>query len=388
MFDKKPVILIFTSWYLPGYKAGGPLQSIANLVEQLHGIFDFFIVTSDRDMGENKPYSDVKPGVWHTVGKAKVCYLSPSQQSPHNFWRLIRDTHHDIVYLNSFFDIKFTTFPLLIYRFQFKVSKRPPVVLAPRGEFSSGALRIKPGKKRFFMMASKLLGLHNKVVWQATSMQEFDDIFHVVNQRGCDIRVASNLPRRVAHSPRFTLRPAGSPLRVVFLSRISPKKNLLGALEILARVKVPVVFTIYGPREDVSYWVRCENFIASLPSNIKVVYAGPVKPVDVIDLLSQQDLFFLPTHGENYGHAIVEAFQAGLPVLISDLTPWRNLAAKGLGEDISLDKPDKFSNFIDQFSVMSNEDLIEMRTRILEKAAEIENVAAAVEANRRLFEAG
>ena len=31
----KKKILIFIDWYLPGYKAGGPVQSVANLVENL-----------------------------------------------------------------------------------------------------------------------------------------------------------------------------------------------------------------------------------------------------------------------------------------------------------------------------------------------------------------
>ena len=47
---------------------------------------------------------------------------------------------------------------------------------------------------------------------------------------------------------------------------------------------------------------------------------------------------FLPSTGENYGHAIVEAFSAGLPVIISTLTPWKNLESQKVGWDIPLDK--------------------------------------------------
>ena len=35
--------------------------------------------------------------------------------------------------------------------------------------------------------------------------------------------------------------------------------------------------------------------------------------------------FLLPTGGENFGHAIFEALSCGVPALISDRTPWRDL---------------------------------------------------------------
>src|SRR3546814_12203947 len=127
-----------------------------------------------------------------------------------------------------------------------------------------------------------------------------------------DIINATDLPR----SP-FPLLPrheraAEGPLRITFLSRISPMKNLLFCLETLARVHVPVVFTIYGPREDHEYWQRCEAAITALPSHVVAVYGGSIEPSDVVPALSRPDIFFLPTFGENYGHVIAEALAAGL----------------------------------------------------------------------------
>src|SRR3546814_9883568 len=93
-------------------------------------------------------------------------------------------------------------------------------------------------------------------------------------------------------------------------------KNLLFCLEALARVHVPVVFTIYGPREDHEYWQRCEAAITALPSHVVAVYGGSIEPSDVVPALSRHDIFFLPTFGENYGHVIAEALEAGLRLLI------------------------------------------------------------------------
>jgi glycosyltransferase involved in cell wall biosynthesis len=62
----------------------------------------------------------------------------------------------------------------------------------------------------------------------------------------------------------------------------------------------------------------------------------------VLRVLAQHHLFFLPTHGENFGFVIVEALLAGCPVLISDQTPWRDLQTKGIGWEFPLLERQRF----------------------------------------------
>src|SRR3546814_16671162 len=64
---------------------------------------------------------------------------------------------HNAVYINSFFDPQFATLPLIARQFGWAPSE-PTVILAPRGEFSQGALAIKPMKKQAFMAASRVTG--------------------------------------------------------------------------------------------------------------------------------------------------------------------------------------------------------------------------------------
>ena len=130
----KPVVLAFVGTYLPGYKAGGPIQSVANLVEHLSDDLDFRIVTADRDMGDNAPYPGVAIDAWNTVGKAQVFYASRARRSLRGFARLMRETPHELVYVNSFFSPVFTQRPLLARTLG--LAPRRPVVIAPRGEFS------------------------------------------------------------------------------------------------------------------------------------------------------------------------------------------------------------------------------------------------------------
>ena len=78
---KKRVILCFVGHYLPGYRSGGPIRSISNLVENLGDEFKIHIICSDRDLSDKEPYANINTNTWKTVGKAKVFYVSKKNQS-------------------------------------------------------------------------------------------------------------------------------------------------------------------------------------------------------------------------------------------------------------------------------------------------------------------
>ena len=72
MAEHRPVILATIDYYLPGYKGGGPLQALANMVSRLGDTWEFKIVTRDRDLGDASAYPGVPEGCWYRVGKAEV----------------------------------------------------------------------------------------------------------------------------------------------------------------------------------------------------------------------------------------------------------------------------------------------------------------------------
>jgi glycosyltransferase involved in cell wall biosynthesis len=141
---------------------------------------------------------------------------------------------------------------------------------------------------------------------------------------------------------------------MAFLSRISPKKNLDGALAILTGIAAHVEFDIYGTKEDAGHWEDCRKIMAKLPANVTATYKGVLAPDDVVPTLSGYDLLFFPTRGENFGHVILESLLAGCPVLLSDQTPWRNLAAIHAGSDIALHDVDAFRRFMEMFAALGS----------------------------------
>lgn len=381
----KPRILIALSGYLPGYLAGGPVRSIANLVEWFGDEFDIRIVTSDRDFMAHAPYREVKVDAWTRIGKACVYYMSPRSQNFDGMVRLLRETSYDLLYLNSFFSPRFSLVPLIAMRFGL-VSKRP-VLLAPRGEFSRGAYRLKSWKKRPFTWMSSVLGLYRGVRWHASTELEALDIHRVLGVPQAQIDVACDLAAPIGGvaTPAVRRRAHDGPLRVCFLSRISRMKNLDYALRVLAQIRTPVDFSIFGPKEDPVYWRECTELISAMPPHVKVSYHGPVPNEKVRETIAVFDVLFVPTRGENFGHVFLESWSVGVPVLISDQTPWRRLEAKGVGWDLPLDDPMQFARRIEEVSRWSQAKFDEVAAHTSELAASMAGASAILEANRRLF---
>ena len=377
-------VLVFIGFYLPGYKGGGPIRTLANMVDRLGDEFQFKIVTADRDFGDTWFYSGIKINGWNRVGKAEVFYMPLKKRSLRCFRRLLYSTEYDVLYLNSFFSPHFTIKPLLLRKLRL-IPNRPSVV-APRGEFSLGALGLKSFKKRVYMTVAKALGLYKDIIWQASSEHEELYIWRWFG-RNARVMVAPNLPPLLNTADELAVvrdKTKGC-LKIIFLSRISRMKNLDGALKMLKGLKGKVEFNIYGPMEDKAYWAECQKIISSLPENIEVKYCGSIAHDKVGAVMREHDLFFLPTLGENFSHVILEAFCAGCPVLISDQTPWRDLEEKGVGWDLPLSKPEMFQEVLQKCVDMNDEEYVKWSERARVYGLQVSQDDKVVEQNRQLF---
>lgn len=386
MKNKHVTLLVFIQYYLPGYKSGGPVRTIANLVDRLGDEIDFKIVTSDRDSQDADPYPDVPIDQWSKLGGASVFYMSPHRRSFSDFLSLLRDTEYDAVYLNSFFASPWTLYPLLARRLG--LIGPCPVLLAPRGELAIGALSLGRWKKKPFMKLAKLVGLYKGLIWQGSSAYEVEDIRREMNGIAREVIEAPDLMpifRTEGLECVSASSSHASSLRIVFLARISPMKNLEFALECLAEAGIECSLDIYGTISDLTYWESCRRLIAELPSSVCVKYCGVLPHERVISVLSSYDLYFLPTRGENFGHSIIEALAAGVPVLISDRTPWRGLREAGIGADISLDNRDEFLREIRRFARLDVTERQARSARARRYAESISNDQVAVGKNRHLF---
>ncbi len=381
--SEKKKILIFIDWFLPGYKAGGPVRSIANITEHLSEDFIFKIITTDTDYSENIPYSSVKSNEWNTLSEnVSVYYLSKDKLKIKTIKKLIKDTSFDIAYINGIYSFYFSILPLLILR---KSEKK--IIVASRGMLSEQAFSSKNIKKTIFLKFAGIFNLYKNVIFQATEKTEAENIKETINQYKKIITV-SNLPQKTGYLKNKRRNKKQGSLKLVSIARISPEKNTLYAIQILRQLKYDgkIEFDLYGSVYNENYWHKCKEIIKTLPENISVNYKNSIENYKVHETFSKYHFSFMPSKGENFGHSILESFSAGCPVITSKNTPWQNLEEKGIGWDINLSNKEEFVKIIEKCADMSEKEYNSMSENTFNFAKKFSEKSQAITDTKKMFD--
>ena len=374
-------ILLFADWYEPGFKAGGPIRSCVNFAEHMKQDYRVYVFTSDRDLGSDRAYENITVNEWTGAeGAVKIFYSSPDRLSMKMVREQIGRIHPDFIYLNSMFSRYFTIYPLLLNAREQGGIKW---ILSPRGMLRTSAIRFKFFKKKVFLNAFRLLGLHRKVHFHATDATEQEDIRHYFGQ-AVKISHIANLPGIRVNGQDGIGKTRGE-LNMIFVGRIHPIKNLDYLLEILRPVEARVKLSVVGNLEDKAYWQKCREIIDGLPSNITVNYLGEMANHLLPAVIREHHIFALPTKGENFGHAIFEALSLKRPVLISDQTPWRRLQRAKAGWDLSLQDPTAFQDAVRQAAGWDQAQYNEWSANAFDFVSEYMDKSNALEKYRQLF---
>lgn len=341
---KKVAIIIGT--YLPGYKAGGPVRTINNLVKSLYKKYEFYIVTSDRDLGEKSTYKDIQSNKWIDDTYAKIYYAYKGNFTIPLFLNI--DKKVDLFYICGCYNLYSIKAVLLL---KLKLL-RSPIIIAPMGGTSTGAIKTKKIKKQIFYSVSNFFKLYKDVNWSVTSLDEKENLLRLIKTQG-KIFIAQDIPLKNKYRMELKFKERKR-IELIFLSRISETKNLLFLLDCLKYVTGNVNLNIYGNIEDKDYWNECKNAIGKLPPNIKVNYCGEAGYDKVIEYFQKNQLFVFPTKCENFGHVILEAMSGGCPVVISNNTPFEFVGEEGVV--IPLSQPKSYIEVIQKFIDMDNEE--------------------------------
>jgi len=358
-------ILIINKYFYPGYKAGGPIQSLKNMCDALQNDFSINILTWDRDYMDEKNYDGIEVNSWSNINNYKVFYAKDKIIDSNVILKAVEDTKPDLIYLNSFFD--------KISIDSIKVARKLdiPIVLALRGEFSAGALQIKKLKKKVFLTLAKIMGIYKNITYHATNEMEKKDIQNIMGK--VPILVSENFVKKPFES--IDAKDYHDEIKLVYISRVTPKKNLLFLLDVFRGLKISkkIILDIYGPVDDSNYWEKCKNTLGKIDKkNICITYRGPISPNKFEETYIDTHFSILPTLGENFGHSIYESLAHGIPVIVSDQTPWRNLENKKAGFDIKLEKKE-FINAFGKLDKMSSEEYNEYSKGAISLANEYYN---------------
>jgi glycosyltransferase involved in cell wall biosynthesis len=349
----KKRILIFYDHYYPAWKAGGPVQSLVNLVRQLYNDYELYVICKPHEMNEQSTLPGISVNKWiDWEGKAKVYYRDYAGGNYYQLKELIASVNPDAIFINGLFTLHFNIRPLQYAVAYCKQHTNCKLILSARGMLHPGALSQKSLKKKIFLNFFKLAGWHKAVHWHATDEQELQYIKQQFGEH-MQVLVAGNFPNLLPVTSMPEKKEQELMMGTVAL--ISPMKNHLAVLQALQKSMDSIQWHIYGPVKDAAYWKECEQVITKLPKNITVVYHGELSPADLTKAMGQFQVFIMPSKSENFGHALLEALSAGKPVITTNTTPFKYLQEAKAGYTVNINKLDKeLSVAIALFAAMNN----------------------------------
>ena len=214
---------------------------------------------------------------------------------------------------------------------------------------------------------STVLKFYSKTIFHVNSSKEKKDTLNQVN----NIFKFKTVPVFYPNQKRIRINDLDTrrnKFKILFVSRIVKNKNLDFCLKVLNGINFDCEFNIIGQIEDKSYWNNCISLIENIRKNIKVNYLGIKSRKAVNKLMRKSHCLLHPSKFESFGHVIFESFLNGLPVIISNNTPWKNLKKKGIGINLSLNRINEFRNEINYLKSCNDKMYIDHRKKALKYA--------------------
>ena len=331
-------VLASIEWFTPAFRAGGIISSLANQVAHLSPEIDFLIVCSNRDL--LGPMAEIdQPDCWCKQEGYRVLYCS---QSP-NWSRILIETNPDIIYINGIFNGPFCRALLSTSR-----KTTIPVVLAAHGMLSPNALAIKWWLKKPWLWLNQKMGVFRNVIWHASSSTEEQQINHWFPD--AEIKIAQNLPPRAAKD----ISAPSETLKFLSVGRIHPIKNFGFAAECLAVLtrilNVPIAYHLIGPVEDEQ---ERDQILKHSGGQFTIELLGAKNPNDLANHYQKATCLLAPSLTENFGVVVAEAMGNGLPVVVSDQTPWGTFPSSPALYCLALDQ----GQWLDALTKLSDKNL-------------------------------
>ncbi len=313
--------LISIPWFTPAYLAGGPIQSVFTMVNNCDEL-DFKIITSNSDMNY-VPLKNISVNEWTDFNNQTKVFYGDKQLSLFKHIQLIKSIKANAVFLIGIYSLRFTILPILF-------SRSANIILSARGMLHPPALRQKAFKKKLYLAFLKPILKWKKVSFHATDEIEKKHILAVMGNKA-KVWVAQNIPNIRKSNVLFKSEGV---INLLTVALIGPMKNHLQILKALKDCKYNIQYDICGPIYFPDYWNECLDVIKQLPSNVKVVYHGPIPPNELDSFYTNAHVFICPSQSENFGHALFEGLSAGKPLITSNNTPWNDLKKNNAGLNV------------------------------------------------------
>lgn len=263
----------------------------------------------------------------------------------------------DVVYIQYLFHYT------VLFSLLFSALQNKEIIICPRGSLSAYTL-----SNRFTLIKSIWLNLFikpffKKVIWQASSYLEKDDILRkfpkskveIIND-GVDFDSFQNTKKLSSKEivKKYTKIDFEEVSNIFFsmgrLHKIKGFDVLITAFEIYLQKDKNAKLIIAGGDDGIGD--KLEQKILELKLNNSVFLIGEVDFEEKKILLSNCDYFVLASEFESFGIVIAEALACGKPCVISNKTPWKHLEKNNCGILVDNEK----ESFATAFSNIINKD--------------------------------
>ncbi|RZA02784.1 MAG: glycosyltransferase [Sphingobacteriaceae bacterium] len=346
-------ILQINASYKPAFIYGGPTMSVSMLCEQLvkkHTEVMVFTTTANgaAELPVTLNNTVNVDGVQVTYFKRLTkdhTHFSPALLS--RLWHDVKK--YNVVHIHAWWNMVSVLSCLIA------VLRGVPVIVSPRGTLSPYSFSNK--NRLIKMFIHQILGkpLLNKCYLHVTSQRESAAMSDLVQPKEI-----FNLPNFVKLADKSGVENTpGTPIKLLFFSRIEEKKGLDILLDALAKVSVPYHLTIAG-NGDADYIAFLKKQANKLGIDKNITWAGFYND-NKFDLLRQHDLFILPSHDENFANTVIEGLSVGTAVLLSqNVGLYDYVQQQNLGWVCKADAAE-LSNSINNITNNHKDDLLRIR---------------------------
>ena len=209
-----------------------------------------------------------------------------------------------------------------------------PLVISPRGMMSSWAWAHRGWRKQLSRAFLHPGAFEHATAWHATSAEEEKEIralgFHqpvCVAPNGVEPPTPAEMEKAAAHW-RQLCPEIGSRRVALFYSRFHEKKRVLELIDLwIACAPSDWLLLLVGIPQDYTPEML-EHRAKNASGRARVLaFSGAGRPPPY----AVASLFLLPSHNENFGLVIAEAMAHGVPVVVTDTTPWRAITGEEVG---------------------------------------------------------
>lgn len=313
-------ILQINASYQPAYIYGGPTMSVSALSEQLakNGCnIEVFTTTAN-----GKSELSVTKNTAQQVNGVRVWYFQRLSKDNSHFAPLLllalwkRARSFDLIHIHTWWNL------VSILSCLIAICRNIPIVLSPRGTLSHYTFNHKRKfiKNLFHVLAGRFLLRRCHI--HCTSKREQLiiarlirplSIFNIYNL----VRFGNQMPIPVQQGHQFKL---------LYLSRIEPKKGIELLLDALSGSHIPWQLSIAGDGNR-AYIKQLKTLSQQYGIEDRIQWLG-FKDQDKFELMIQHEVLILPSYDENFGNVIIESLSVGTAVLVSNKVGLANYVQK------------------------------------------------------------